>query len=203
MVENTLLVTPVLRSGFDGKVKDFGRVFEQVFTQHASPGQKGSHHRVIRYSIGPLRCLVLFECDAQINDISLRSLEETGFTWMQPPTSLGGQALHDSIAQQLQPSVRKERHRFHKLSPAAIEAKHLQAYTPPFNVIHDGKGTLSSQIAELVSSVSMSPKKPKTAQMWLGRTPVGTPVLSRVPVPHGHTLTLTAPLVFGRRETLQ
>lgn len=174
MIENTLLVTPFLKSAFEGKANKsaHGRLFEQIFTQNASKEQAhGSHHRVIRYNIGPLSCVVLFECDAQIDDAALRMIKNPHWLWSPPPRSFGGQALHDEIVQKLQPQFEKERVCFNEITPASFKTPQLQSYVPPFNVIHDGQGTLSSQIAELTAGG----RAMKTRQMWLGRTPVSNP----------------------------
>lgn len=172
MIENTLLVTPNLQSGFEGRpINAYGRVFEQVFTQHASTEQAhGSHHRAIRYNIGPLNCIVLFECDAQVDDTVLDITRQPNWSWMAPSKEFGGKALHDSVVQQLRPQDGAERICFDSLKPASVNTPRLKSYVPPFNVIHDGQGTLSSQTAEL----SANRKNSKTVQMWFGRTPVST-----------------------------
>lgn len=170
---NTLLVTPVLRSAHD-RNQNFGRVFEQNFTQGCTNAQNsGTHHRVIRYKIGPLNCVVLFECDAQIEPDALKDTVRPGWLWVPPRDDSGGQELHDSIVEELAPKFAKERAQFSKINPASIWKATGEGYlgvnchVRPFNVIHNGKGTPSSHIAELATG-----QDSKTMQMWMGRTPV-------------------------------
>lgn len=200
MVKNTLVVTPVLRRAVEGQTDGMGRVFEHLFTQHATPAQQGSHHRVIRYDIGPLRCLVMFECDAQVDDVSLSSLGRTqaaGFAWSKPPDCIGGQELHDRVAQQLQSRSENERRQFDSLSTRPGPRPRDEGR---YKVLRDGQGTLSSQLAELVtvSAQRSSIKGKKTAQMWLGRTPVSHPsnLFPFVPTSH-HTSHVNAHCSFS------
>lgn len=174
MIGDTLLVTPHLRTAFEGRTELLGRLFERTFTKAASKEQaRGTHHRAIRYKIGPLDCVVLFECDAQIDDAAFRALEKDGYSWKEPNAAIGGQALHDSVVQQRQHSTDRERARFKRLSQASFEKPELKPYASPFDVIHDGQGTPSSQTAELMASLGATSKK--IVQMWLGRTPVSQP----------------------------
>lgn len=170
MIKNTLLVTPYWRSGLEGGKKNFGHVFEHVFTEKdSSVHGHGSHHRAIRYKIGPLNCVVLFECDAQIGDVfALRDLKKPGWDWEPAPAQFGGQDLHDRVVEQMESVTQKERSDFEKCMPVSVATS--AGSEPSLNVIYDGQGTPSSQVAELKAK-SRKSNANNILQMWLGRTP--------------------------------
>lgn len=67
MVDETLIVTPLWKRVSDSG--NYGRVFEQYFTRHRlGLGASQSHHRVIRYDLGPLKIAVLCEVDAAYSE---------------------------------------------------------------------------------------------------------------------------------------
>lgn len=200
MMKNTLLVTPKLRTAFEGQTGQLGRLFERTFTKAASEEQaRGTHHRAIRYKIGPLNCVVLFECDAQVDDEAFRTLEKHGYSWKEPSDALGGQVLHDWLVQQRQHSTDRERAQFKRLSGAPFKKPEWKAYKTPLKVIHHGQGTTSSHIAELMTSLGSTSKK--TLQMWLGRTPVSQP--SRLFLSPSHiTLTISSTLSWLDRRRM-
>ncbi|KAI4692886.1 uncharacterized protein J4E88_001256 [Alternaria novae-zelandiae] len=73
MVGNTLVVSRKERNAqqmiHGAPNAGYGHNFEKAFTMpDHGMGNSSSHHRVIRYHIGPLDCIVRFEVDAYYND---------------------------------------------------------------------------------------------------------------------------------------
>lgn len=63
MVHNTLLVERCEKKLCRGNT-GWGHGFEKVFTKAPKGGGRKGHHRALRYALGELNCVVLFEVDA-------------------------------------------------------------------------------------------------------------------------------------------
>ncbi|KAJ4386863.1 hypothetical protein N0V93_009761 [Gnomoniopsis smithogilvyi] len=173
MVNDTLIVTPLWKRVTDQG--NYGRVFEQYFTRH-SHGLKESqsHHRAIRYDLGPLKVVVLCEVDAACSGIPSSwaarnwSVEEAKPKEQEVTTAASGAATFALGAKPLEIPTAAEVALF-----AAIKKKAFGGIIDPgasSRVTHLGRGTLSAHTAELATMQRFG-KKSKIPQMWLGRTP--------------------------------
>lgn len=161
MVNATLIVTPLWETVYDKG--NYGRVFEQAFTQHpAKMRESQSHHRAILYSLGPLKVVVLCEVDAS-------------FSGLRPSWTLRNWTLGPTT-----PELLEEVEAIKKASYAQTELEQTLfatidkgqfASTGSSLLEHLGQGTLSANAAEMVTMKAFSTKS-KIPQMWLGRTPV-------------------------------
>lgn len=177
MVNNTLIVTPLWqRNESNG---NFGNVFEEYFTKHRGSvelGNSRSHHRVIRYDLGPLRVVVLYEVDAACQEIP-PMWEEMNWTLGQDLPQRSNEdedeaeAAHGKVLEY--PTADEEAlfSSVHKGAFAGLRSPKLRT-----KVTQLGDGTLSAHTAELATMRHFSkgdiPKVSKMPQMWLGRTPV-------------------------------
>lgn len=170
MVDNTLVVTPLWKRVSD--YGNYGRVFEQYFTRHRfGLKESQSHHRAIRYDLGPLKIVVLCEVDAACSGVPSWWAKRNWFveeaepkeeaTAAMAPSAFGRDALKTPMAAEvaLFESIRKQT--FESILDPSTRSR----------VTHLGKGTLSAHTAELATMQQFS-KLAKIPQMWLGRTPV-------------------------------
>lgn len=177
MVNNTLIVTPLWqRNESNG---NFGNVFEDYFTSHRGSlrlRQSRSHHRVIRYDLGPLKVVVLYEVDAACPEIP-PMWEEMNWTLGQdlPQRSEEdegeAEAAHGTV---LEYPTADEEALFSSVHKGAFVG--LSNFKLRTKVTQLGNGTVSAHTAELATMRQFSqgdiPKSSKIPQMWLGRTPV-------------------------------
>lgn len=174
-INNTLIITPVLRDGVDHEPNN-GRAFEKAFTRYDEEmAESDTHHRAILYNLGPLRCVVLTEVDAQCTaDLDKSALGQDP-NWVFPEDEKGNfyhtPTEYEKTEKQFSHQSTVETALFNslaktppKISPLSLDYRTLHSFW-------NGKGTLSSCTAELVSSLKPSNAK-KVPQMWLGRTPV-------------------------------
>ena len=81
IVHNTLVMTRREKSTreFIGKNQKsgFGHTFEHAFTESDPNMRSSGHHRVIRYTLGNLKCVVRFEVDAWYDDNAEPTASET------------------------------------------------------------------------------------------------------------------------------
>lgn len=168
MVHNTLIVTPVWEKITEGRSSsDYGREFEDLFVDRSPDLQDSStHHRAIRYNLGPLNCAVLLEIDAALYGFDELMASPGHKKWKFLPKPKG--LTPDMLSKEGQPQTDAEMSLFRSLDLenfAIPKAKHY----PHSMVIPRGRGTLSVNAAELVMTKGRSSKK--TTQLWLGRTP--------------------------------
>lgn len=172
MVNDTLIVTPLWKRVSDAG--NYGRVFEQYFTRHSSGlKQSQSHHRAIRYDLGPLKVAVLCEVDASCSGIppswAAKKNWTVGKTEPEDEEHAALAAATFEGKKLLEPPTAAE--------VALFAAINKQAFAGAINpshksrVTHLGKGTLSAHTAELATMQSFK-KRAKIPQMWFGRTPV-------------------------------
>lgn len=166
MVHNTLVITPawVRVTEFVRDKANHGRDFEDMFLQRRLQ-DSGSHHRAIRYNLGPLNCAVLSEIDAALPGPAetMASREKRWrfvpkLSWV-PPAELSNEC---------QPNTRAEEILFGPRDTKAPEGPRLW-HQPRSEVIPKGAGTLSKDAAELYTSTSSGVRK--MSQLWLGRVP--------------------------------
>lgn len=177
MVNNTLIVTPLWQHNESSG--NYGNVFEEYFTMHRDDlglGQSRSHHRVIRYDLGPLKVVVLYEVDAACPEFP-REWEEMNWTLGEdlPQRSEEGEgeaeAAHGKV---LEYPTADEEALFSSVHKGAFAG--LSSFKLNTKVTQLGDGTVSAHTAELATMRQFSkgdiPKVSKIPQMWLGRTPV-------------------------------
>lgn len=192
MIQNTLLVTPLLSWIRERGTQNYGRLFEQDFSHHGRGLEDSiTHHRAILYNLGPLRIVVLCEVDAAVLG-STRSLESNNWTVVPRSTDNAEQAK--AATNQLRAQSRAERELFGALVKQSSASRAPEYdYSPRSRVVRRGNGTLSSLTAEMVSCVLKGRGggvSHKTPQMWLGRTPVIDP--SPLLLPSRGVLSLSA-----------
>lgn len=169
MVHKTLIVTPVWEKITEAKrhITNYGREFEGLFVSRRPDMQYSStHHRAIRYDLGPLSCAVLLEIDASLDgfDELKNSRSHKHWKFLPKPRSLSLQELSEEGL----PRTDAEKTLFEALNTEDVEIPRPMHY-PHSTVIPAGRGTLSTTAAELVMTKGRTTKK--TRQLWLGRTP--------------------------------
>ncbi|KAG9191994.1 hypothetical protein G6011_10728 [Alternaria panax] len=133
----------------------YGHNFEKTFTEpDYDMGNSSSHHRVIRYHIGPLDCVVRFEVDAYYED---------------PDTALGSESIHPSkepigtmIAAMTQLDVSG-------LPPTQGSSRKAPT-DKPTRVIEKGVFIDPYKLAE-IKAKRLARLNEALPQLWFGRTP--------------------------------
>jgi hypothetical protein len=133
----------------------YGHSFEKTFTEPDDEmGNSSSHHRVIRYHIGPLDCVVRFEVDAYYDDPDAVLDSES-----RHPTEEPIGVVTNALAQlnmvgspPTQPKSRK---------PAADK---------PTRVVEKGVFVDASKLAE-IKAKKLARLNEALPQLWFGRTP--------------------------------
>ena len=150
MVKNTLFISRnernarlMIRGVYDS---GYGHNFERAFTKPAHDlDHSSSHHRVVQYRLGHLKCVVQFEVDAYYEgDIESSTVVNTG------------ELVEDLAASMTQLTIDKPR-------PDSLEKGAT-------NVHQKGRFISSSSLAEVKirKAASISEAIP---QLWFGRTP--------------------------------
>lgn len=176
MVHNTLFVTPLWESLRDHG--NFGRVFEQSFTQHIDALRESkSHHRAILYALGPLKVAVLCEVDASFT--ALQPAVSSRLKWTSEPLTPEEQALADATEVATAAQSALEQAMFAGVGAAGVEAFTLGGSM----ITRQGRGTPSVDVAEMTTrtdhaALRRNGLRDKLPQMWLGRTPVSHPSTS-------------------------
>lgn len=139
----------------------FGRNFEKAVTR-LPPGLEGSssHHRVLRYNFGRLKCAVRFEVDASYHDPEI-----AGETEAQPPAfEADGEKMASLMTTFASMAVNKT-----EAGPTGGSA----------DTIRRGAGTAQTSVAELKSRTDrplqplylrLKPTPGWLPQLWFGRT---------------------------------
>ena len=161
MVQKTLFLTRRERNTreviYGPTDPGFGRNFEHAFST-PEPGieDSASHHRVIRYALGDLNCVVRFEVDACC---SKREGQDSECEILLPPPS----SSDDTPSSLEQLSLHEN-----KKTSAAGKNKN-----GPTLVVHRGRLVPSSALAEIKArSISKGSQVQKALpQLWFGRTP--------------------------------
>lgn len=183
MIKNTLIITPLWQRNEGGE--NYGNIFEEYFTKHrAALGESQSHHRAIRYDLGPLRVAVLYEVDAACPEIP-PSWKEANWTLGQDLQTLiegeeykkgevEGEGEAEAVATDgkvLEYPTAAEEALFSSIHKGAFAG--LNSFKLATKVTWLGNGTLSAHTAELATMQKFGQGViPKIPQMWLGRTPV-------------------------------
>lgn len=173
MINNSLLVTPVWQTLHETREKNYGRLFEQLFTRHSEVMKEaGSHHRAILYHLGPIRCLVLLEVDAAAPNLDNLVPSASSRNWSTAAlTPDAKNILLDIRDQRDRPRSKAEMNLFRSLYDDRFTVP-TPRYKPHSTLLRGGMGTCSADTAELVTTTSVGIVSRKLSQMWLGRTPV-------------------------------
>lgn len=169
MVHNTLVVTPRWERITESKRHklNYGREFEDLFVRrHADMQGSSTHHRAIRYNLGPLSCAVLCETDAALHNFDELRASRSHANWRF--LSKPGAVAHQLLSNQGQPRTDSEMSLFRSASPEHCGITRPKHY-PHSMVIPRGRGTPSIAAAELVMTKGRAARK--NMQLWLGRTP--------------------------------
>lgn len=159
MVEKTLFLTRRERNArgiICGSMDSgFGHNFEHAFST-PEPGieNSASHHRVIRYALGDLNCVVRFEVDACC---PMREGQDSECEIVLPPPA----SENDMPKSLEQLSLHED-----KKTPAAGKSKSNSTH-----VVHRGRLVPSSTVAEIKARSNGSQVQKALPQLWFGRTP--------------------------------
>ncbi|KAI3398117.1 hypothetical protein diail_9870 [Diaporthe ilicicola] len=169
MVHNTLIVTPIWErvSQKNREPNNHGRDFEDLFARRGLL-DGNTHHRAVRYDLGPLSCAVLCETDAALpSPAEAMASHEQRWAFHPHPHPMPFWMKRSQFSEAWQPNTDAEKVLFSPRSQTAPKSPG-PLHRPHSQVIQRGTGTLSKDTAELVSS-SRSGKK--MVQLWLGRVP--------------------------------
>lgn len=170
MIHNTLIVTPIWERVWERKTPEpgnYGRDFEALFTRRGLQ-DSATHHRAIRYNLGPLSCAVLCETDAALPS-SGEGMVSHDEQWAFHPHPRPHWIDRSQLSDQCQPNTSAEKVLFRPLDETAPSVSR-PLHKPRSQVIPRGTGTLSKDAAELAVSTNSVGKK-KMTQLWLGRVP--------------------------------
>ncbi|KAL1849952.1 hypothetical protein Daus18300_013086 [Diaporthe australafricana] len=169
MIHNTLIVTPIwerVRERNTPEPRNYGRHFEALFTRRELQ-DSATHHRAIRYNLGPLSCAVLCETDAALpssGEVMVSHDERWAFRPHPRPHWIDRSQLSDKC----QPNTSAEKVLLRPRDETAPRVSRPM-HKPHSQVIPSGTGALSKDVAELVVSANSVGKK--MTQLWLGRVP--------------------------------
>ncbi|MCJ1475563.1 hypothetical protein MMC13_004226 [Lambiella insularis] len=158
MLKNTLFLTRRERNNrqiiYGSQNSGVGHNFEQAFTQpEAGIEDSSAHHRVIRYKLGELDCVVRFEVDAWCQGEGDSSEAELA--------KFENSSLHEDIL----PGA----------SFASLSLNDANNKTPgqyqPTRTIPRGHLVPSSRIAEVKARSGVANLQQMIPQLWFGRTP--------------------------------
>ena len=157
MVKNTLFIGRRDRNARASISKNwhpsFGYNFERTFTRpEAGLDQSSSHHRVIRYSLGGLDCIVRFEVDAYYED---STESELGGLEQQPADEITSPMSQVSLDE-------------HSIAPP--RARPGGRYQDATATILKGVLIPPSQLAE-IKAKAVERIREALAQLWFSRTP--------------------------------
>ncbi|ERF75695.1 hypothetical protein EPUS_01525 [Endocarpon pusillum Z07020] len=159
MVQKTLFLTRRERNTreiiYGSRDSGYGHNFEHTFST-PEPGieDSASHHRVIRYALGDLNCVVRFEVDACCPKVEGQGSECE--ILLPPPAS------SDDMPRSLEHMSLQE----NKNTSAAGKSK-----SDPTHVVHRGRLVPSSTVAEIKARSKGSQVQKALPQLWFGRTP--------------------------------
>lgn len=181
LIHNTLVVSPRWeRIPADGPM-DSGRNFERIFTKYRkvmkNMGASSSHHRVIRYKLGPLNVAVLFETDG-----AYYGTMEGAVPVEEDEATATQDVGEDEMVFRMMPKVELPT-KLPMNPPSSYQPLHASIFTEPTRkphtyhpqtpVVLQGTGTSCSLTAELVARIDTPRHRTafrKFPQLWFGRT---------------------------------
>lgn len=167
MVHGTMFLTRRERSTTEkiqgSRNAGYGHNFERAFTKAEKGLEKSSgHHRVVRYKMGELDCVVRFEADAWCED---ESKGEELDTDVGPVEGDGGSGRdYEDVLTKLT-KLSLDNSKAHTKKPAQNQYK-------PTRVVPHGHIVLSTTLAEIKTRKKKIRLAEALPQLWFGRTPL-------------------------------
>jgi hypothetical protein len=165
MINNTLVISRKERSAqymIHGMPNaGYGHSFEHAFTTpDHDMDDSSSHHRVIRYRIGPLDCVVRFEVDAYYDDV------ETSGSDANPEPDTAADATDQLTAAIAKLKVAENP----SSSSLSSTARPPRSADKPTIAVAKGTFIAASQLAE-IKAKKLNRVSEAMPQLWFGRTP--------------------------------